>query len=462
MPLPAEPGRDAAVGQRVERRRRLALTRVARYARPRVAPALVALVIAFAVPFLAPDGMRAALLGSHADEPAAIARVTADEHLDEAVPARFARFVAGIAHGDFGRSYVQDLDVERELLTHGWVTLLLVVLAWFLTRGAFGAATAFGVLAIEAAAGIPGLGTLLADAVDVRDVVMIRAVLVVVLLGCVLLPRPRRGPRLHSPAHQARPLPADVPPVITTAAWVWLFVVALAVAFAYRLPIADPDALGVRHALPSWSHWFGTDDVGRDVLARVVWAAQGSLLYAVASTVAGFAIGAIAGALVAEAPRAQRVVAWWGRAGIAAVGVSVALVAVARRQPFTMWEYLVPLTVAPAIAWAARAFATGAPAKTRSLPAALAALGLAVASAMTGEAVLGALGLVPEDGLTWGVLLNDVRRADHRSWTELTVVLAVVIATVAALYAVARSLAPRSVPRTADPHDEWLLGAPAS
>src|SRR5258708_3931085 len=47
----------------------------------------------------------------------------------------------------------------------------------------------------------------------------------------------------------------------------------------------DPVATGwsaVRKA-PSTAHWFGTDEIGRDVLARVIWGARASLLAAAAS-----------------------------------------------------------------------------------------------------------------------------------------------------------------------------------
>jgi hypothetical protein len=41
------------------------------------------------LPYLAPEGFRAGLLGGHADEPAAIARVHADEHLGTVAPLRY-------------------------------------------------------------------------------------------------------------------------------------------------------------------------------------------------------------------------------------------------------------------------------------------------------------------------------------------------------------------------------------
>jgi peptide/nickel transport system permease protein len=52
---------------------------------------------------------------------------------------------------------------------------------------------------------------------------------------------------------------------------------------------------------PSWSHWFGTDELGRDQLTRILYAGQISLKIGLAvallSTVVGVAVGAVAGYL---------------------------------------------------------------------------------------------------------------------------------------------------------------------
>ncbi|WP_406857498.1 ABC transporter permease [Alsobacter sp. KACC 23698] len=42
---------------------------------------------------------------------------------------------------------------------------------------------------------------------------------------------------------------------------------------------------------PSWAHWFGTDDLGRDVLARVVYGARASLLAGIVSVTIAVSIG---------------------------------------------------------------------------------------------------------------------------------------------------------------------------
>lgn len=53
------------------------------------------------------------------------------------------------------------------------------------------------------------------------------------------------------------------------------------------LPLADPSAqdwMAVRKP-PSPDHWFGTDDLGRDVLSRIIFGAQASLMAGVVSVV---------------------------------------------------------------------------------------------------------------------------------------------------------------------------------
>lgn len=51
------------------------------------------------------------------------------------------------------------------------------------------------------------------------------------------------------------------------------------------LPIADPIATswGAIRKAPSAAHWMGTDDIGRDVLSRMIWGAQASLMAGVIS-----------------------------------------------------------------------------------------------------------------------------------------------------------------------------------
>ena len=71
-----------------------------------------------------------------------------------------------------------------------------------------------------------------------------------------------------------------------------LFFTVLA-ALAPLLPIPDPVATSwsaIRKA-PSGAHWLGTDDLGRDILSRMIWGARASLMAGVFSVAIAVAIG---------------------------------------------------------------------------------------------------------------------------------------------------------------------------
>jgi peptide/nickel transport system permease protein len=90
------------------------------------------------------------------------------------------------------------------------------------------------------------------------------------------------------------------------AALVGLAVVVFFIALAVLAPLASPydplatDWLLVRKA-PSAAHWFGTDEIGRDVLARIVWGSRASLLAGLVSVslalAAGVPLGLVSGYL---------------------------------------------------------------------------------------------------------------------------------------------------------------------
>jgi peptide/nickel transport system permease protein len=74
-----------------------------------------------------------------------------------------------------------------------------------------------------------------------------------------------------------------------------LFVVVFLIAVAVLAPLIAPyeptltSFTQVRKP-PSWAHWFGTDEVGRDVLSRVIWGSRASLSAGLVSV--GIAVGA--------------------------------------------------------------------------------------------------------------------------------------------------------------------------
>ena len=87
--------------------------------------------------------------------------------------------------------------------------------------------------------------------------------------------------------------------------WIGTVIVAGIAAFAIAAPLLaprDPYASGIDMlALPSAAHWFGTDDLGRDVLSRVIYGARSSLAIgfgaALVAMAIGLPIGLVAGTL---------------------------------------------------------------------------------------------------------------------------------------------------------------------
>ncbi len=90
------------------------------------------------------------------------------------------------------------------------------------------------------------------------------------------------------------------------AAALGLSVIVVVAAVALLAPIIAPyDPLAtswtaVRKA-PSAAHWFGTDEIGRDVLSRVVWGARASLLAGIVSVLISLSIGVPVGLLAGYA-----------------------------------------------------------------------------------------------------------------------------------------------------------------
>jgi len=80
-------------------------------------------------------------------------------------------------------------------------------------------------------------------------------------------------------------------PALVGAAIVFLFV-ALAL-LAPILPIPDPTATdwGKIRLAPSAQHWLGTDEIGRDILSRMIWGTRASLLAGVVSVAIAVLIG---------------------------------------------------------------------------------------------------------------------------------------------------------------------------
>lgn len=88
--------------------------------------------------------------------------------------------------------------------------------------------------------------------------------------------------------------------LIALAAFVVIAVFVLTAVFAPLLASWETATRVVlREALqsPSGAHWLGTDELGRDMLARIAWGARVSLVVAVASVAVALVLGVVTGAL---------------------------------------------------------------------------------------------------------------------------------------------------------------------
>jgi peptide/nickel transport system permease protein len=75
---------------------------------------------------------------------------------------------------------------------------------------------------------------------------------------------------------------------------------------AILAPVVAPYGFDVidlahRRAAPSMSHWFGTDEIGRDLLTRVIYGARVSLAIGIVSALMSAAVGVTIGALAGYA-----------------------------------------------------------------------------------------------------------------------------------------------------------------
>jgi peptide/nickel transport system permease protein len=74
--------------------------------------------------------------------------------------------------------------------------------------------------------------------------------------------------------------------------------VALVMLLAPLLAPYDPDRLhlAVRLSAPSRHHWFGTDEVGRDLLSRVIWGSRSSVTAGIITVAISMSLGTFIGA----------------------------------------------------------------------------------------------------------------------------------------------------------------------
>ncbi len=238
---------------------------------------------------------------------------------------------------------------------------------------------------------------------------------------------------------------AQVAPLASTArrnplAAIGVTLVALIVACALFAPwIAphDPAAIDLpsRLALPSAQHWCGTDELGRDILSRLIFGARISMLVGVSvvagSLSLGLLIGSLAGYYGGRVDRIVNVVVM--NAFLSFPGILLAIAFVAFRGP-GIFNLVLALSLGGWVGYARLVRAQVLGTREKEFVEAARALGasdarilvrhilpniihpvivqaaIGMAGAVLAEATMSFLGLgVPPPAASWGSMLNDGR-----------------------------------------------------
>lgn len=225
--------------------------------------------------------------------------------------------------------------------------------------------------------------------------------------------------------------------VLATAGAVMVVVLLFCALFAPWIAPYDPAHIDLPQRLlgPSSSHWFGTDELGRDVLSRIIYGARISMLVGgcvvAASLTLGLIFGSIAGYYGGITDRVLNVVVMNAFMSFPGILLAIAFVAFLGPGIFNLifalslggWVGYARLVRAQVLAVREREFVEAARALGASdvriivrhiLPNIIqpvivqAAIGMA--GAILAEATMSFLGLgVPPPAASWGSMLNDAR-----------------------------------------------------
>jgi len=99
-------------------------------------------------------------------------------------------------------------------------------------------------------------------------------------------------------AHRVEARRRRLPSITLIAAWIIVaVVVAWTIAPGLLAPYSAYEPVTQGLQAPSWQHWFGTDQLGRDQLSRVVFGARESLFGAGIAVAIGLTVGVVLGAV---------------------------------------------------------------------------------------------------------------------------------------------------------------------
>jgi peptide/nickel transport system permease protein len=218
---------------------------------------------------------------------------------------------------------------------------------------------------------------------------------------------------------------------------VLLIVFVLCALLAPWLAPQDPAQLDLMGRLmgPSTAHWFGTDELGRDILSRTLYGARISLVVAVSVVGLSLAIGLLAGGLAGFYGGWTDTVVniYVSNAFLALPGILLAIAFVAFMGPGLV-NVILALAISGWVGYARLVRAQVMAVKEREFVEAARALGasdlrimtrhvlpnilqplivqaaIGMAGAVLAEATLSFLGLgIPPPAASWGSMLNDAR-----------------------------------------------------
>lgn len=223
-------------------------------------------------------------------------------------------------------------------------------------------------------------------------------------------------------------------------AWMGLAIMALFATLALLAPVLapyNPAALDLSHRLaaPGAAHWMGTDELGRDILSRVIWGARLSLTVAVSVVGLSLTLGLIFGGIAGYYGRwiDISINTFLMNAFLALPGILLAIAFVAFLGP-GMLNLILALSIGGWVGYARLVRAQVLAAREREFVEAARAVGatdlrifarhilpnilqplivqaaIGMAGAVLAEATLSFLGLgVPPPAASWGSMLNDAR-----------------------------------------------------
>ena len=257
-------------------------------------------------------------------------------------------------------------------------------------------------------------------------------------------------------------------------------VAALAVLAAFTLAALLADVIapgdpgrstGAALQAPSAAHWFGTDDLGRDVFARAVHGSRPTLvvglLAALTSGAIGAAVGGIAGYfggaaddLAMRVTEAVQVMPRFFLVPLVAALFGPSIVVTTGLLGLTLWPAPARVVRSQVLSLRTRPFVLAARALGASewrvlalhvlpqvLPLAVAHATLQVGAAILTEAGLSFLGLGDRTAVSWGGLLNDAQPLFRFAWWTALPPGVCVTATVLAVNLVGDSLSMALDPR---------------